>query len=167
MSSRESTGLGFFETPVDGSSLGSAGMSANTLEVIKARQQEPNAHGLLLTHAELAEEKNHRQLMADSTVSFKIEEALEKGIPADLIAAVEWYREIAGHFADECLNDWALRHRACIGHGMATIRLRAVRAARRALQARGRLPRVYALRPRRVRARGQMRPRADAGAHGP
>ena len=125
--SRESTGFGYFESRLDSPSLGDAGLSENQLQVMKAKMQDLDGVSFLRTPQEVAAAKKEKQANADIIVSGKIEDALDSGDPAAFIAAVEWYREVAAPFADECLSDWAERHKARIGHRMGTIRQRAVR----------------------------------------
>ena len=122
-----STGVGFFESRLDGSSLGGAGLSSNQQQVMQAQMQQLQGRSILLTPQQQAKVKSERQATADILVSGKIEDALDKADPAAFISAVEWYRDVAAPYADECLNDWAWRHKARIGHRMGEIRQRAVR----------------------------------------
>lgn len=121
--SRETTGRGYFETPLDGPSLGGAGLSANDKAVMEAKMADFTASGgFVVDPAMAAAEKDRVVASANLGASGAIQDALDARDPAALIAALQRYRDLAFPYAAECLGDWAWAHRAQVGHHMAWVR---------------------------------------------
>ena len=126
MDSREETGRGYFETELDGSSLGDAGWSDMDRAVMRA-QMEDLQRAPKPTAAERAAQRKQAQVIADSMYSGALEDALDAADPAALLQALEDYHAVAAPHGEACLSDWAERHKARIGHRMPAIRARMVR----------------------------------------